>query len=223
MRSRSLLSLILRLVARALDRDPTSGVFYAALECGVTDGFGTFDIITRTATFIGNSVDDLDGLVDPATSTAPTSGPASALTSTITGPTGGTLPDGVATAAITVELFDAALTALTVGEDHVTLASTLGSLSGVTDNGDGTYSATLTSTVVGTATVTGVVNGRTLTDDATVRFTTADATQSTITGSPTSIPADGVSTSTITVQVVDVSGTPIQVTKQRVRLVLVLY
>ena len=45
-------------------------------------------------------------------------------------------------------------------------------LGGVTDNGDGTYTATLTSSATaGTATVTGTLNGVLIVDDATVTFT----------------------------------------------------
>ncbi|MCH8253894.1 MAG: hypothetical protein IID06_00940 [Gemmatimonadetes bacterium] len=157
---------------KAIDRDPATGVFYAALECGATDGLGTFDINTRTVTFIGSSVADLDGLVVPGTSTAPASGPASALTSTITASADSINADGVATAAVTVQLFDATSTALTVGGDHVALSTTLGTLSAVTDNGNGNYTAVLTAGItLGTATVTGIVNGSNITDDATVQFT----------------------------------------------------
>ena len=55
------------------------------------------------------------------------------------------------------------------------MATDLGTLSGtVIDNGDGTYTETLTSSVtVGTATITGTVNAEAITDNATVDFTSA--------------------------------------------------
>jgi hypothetical protein len=58
-----------------------------------------------------------------------------------------------------------------VGGDAVTLATDLGTLGAVTDNGDGSYTATLTSsTTAGAATVTGTVNTVAIADDAAVSF-----------------------------------------------------
>ena len=52
------------------------------------------------------------------------------------------------------------------------LSTDLGTITSVTDNGDGTYTATITSpTTAGTATITGTVNGTPLTDTGTVQFT----------------------------------------------------
>ena len=85
-----------------------------------------------------------------------------------------------------------------VGGHTVELSTTAGALSDVTDNQDGTYTATLTSsTAAGTATITGTLNSVAITDDATVTFTVGqpDATTSVITAAPTSIAADGSSTS----------------------------
>ena len=110
---------------------------------------------------------------------------------------------------ITVQLNDSNGNNLTAGGDTVTLATTLGTLSGVTDNTNGTYTATLTSaTTPGTATVTGTVNAATITDNAIVSFTTgaASPTTSLITAAPSSITADGTSTSSITVQIKDANG-----------------
>ena len=117
--------------------------------------------------------------------------------------------NGVTTSTITVQLKDANGNNLTSGGDTVGLATTLGSLGSVTDNLDGTYTATLTSaTTTGTATVTGTVNAAAITDNAVVNFIPgpADATTSLITAAPTSIVADGVTTSTITVQLKDANG-----------------
>ena len=86
----------------------------------------------------------------------------------------------------------------------------------VTDNSNGTYTATLTSPATpGNGTVTGTVNAAAIIDTASVTFTSgppptigpADATTSTITAAPMSIVADGTSTSTITVLLKDASGT----------------
>ena len=136
-------------------------------------------------------------------------GPADETQSLITAAPTSIVADGVTTSTITVQLKDANGNDLTAGGDAVALFTTLGSLGSVTDNLDGTYTATLTSaTSTGTATVTGTVNAAAITDNATVDFIPgpADETQSLITAAPTSIVADGVTTSTITVQLKDANG-----------------
>jgi uncharacterized delta-60 repeat protein len=101
------------------------------------------------------------GAADPATST---------ITADPTSVTG----DGISISTITVQLRDAQWNLLTAGGDTVALNSTLGSLGSVTDNGDGTYTATLTApSSTGTATITGTVNAIGFTDDATVDFSAA--------------------------------------------------
>jgi uncharacterized Zn ribbon protein len=114
--------------------------------------------------------------------------------------------DGVTTSTITVQLKDAFNNNLISGGDTVALATDLGTMGSVTDNSDGSYTATLTSaTTTGTATITGTVNAAAITDTATVTLTpgAADGTTSLITAAPTSMVADGVTTSTITVQLKD--------------------
>lgn len=121
-----------------------------------------------------------------------------------------TIPaDGAASSLLTVQLRDARGDPITSGGDAVTLATTAGSLSETADEGDGTYTATLTaSTAPDTATVTGTVNGETIADEAVVAFVpgTPSGATSTIDASPTSIQADGESTSTITVRLRDAEG-----------------
>lgn len=79
--------------------------------------------------------------------------------------------DGSSTSTITVTLRDANNNKLNSGGDNVTLSTTAGSLGSVSDNNDGTYTATLTSsTNETTATITGNVNSQTISDDASVIF-----------------------------------------------------
>ncbi|PKH86220.1 invasin domain 3-containing protein, partial [Colwellia sp. Bg11-28] len=69
----------------------------------------------------------------------------------------------------------------------------------VTDNNDGTYTAIYTSaTTVGTATITGTLNSIVITDNASISLKsgTSDAGQSVISANPTTLVADGTSTST---------------------------
>ncbi|MBI4502367.1 MAG: hypothetical protein HY700_14550 [Gemmatimonadetes bacterium] len=68
--------------------------------------------------------------------------------------------DGVSTATILVEVKDANRVTLTQGGDDVALSTTRGTLSPVVDLHTGFYSAKLTSTTAGKATVSGSVNGQ---------------------------------------------------------------
>ena len=81
------------------------------------------------------------------------SSPADPTTSTISASPTSIPADGSSTSMITVQIKDASGTAVTEGGDAVELATTAGTLSAVTDNGDGTYTATLTAgSTAGTAT-----------------------------------------------------------------------
>ena len=161
---------------------------------------------------IANPIDSVlfrfDVTIDDSEPVAP--GAADAATSTITTSPTSITADGTSESTITVQLKDADGNNLTTGGEGVALSTNLGTIGAVTDNGDGTYSATLTAgTTAGTATVTGRLNEVSITDAATVTFTepvAADATTSTITASSTSITADGTSASTITVQLKDANG-----------------
>ncbi len=136
-------------------------------------------------------------------------GAASGATSTISASPTSITADGASTSTITVQLKDANGNDLTSGGAIVTLSETSGMLSSVTDNGDGSYTAILTSTTtVDVSTVTGTVGGSPIMDDVDVTFApgAASGATSTISASPTSITADGMSTSVITVQLKDVNA-----------------
>ncbi|MBI5214479.1 MAG: hypothetical protein HY960_01865, partial [Ignavibacteriae bacterium] len=177
--------------------DNNNGTYTATLTSSTVVGTATI-----TGTLNGSAI------TDDATVTF-TVGSASTATSTITASPTSITANGISTSTITVQLKDVNGNNLTSGGATVALSTTSGSLGSVTDNSNGTYTATLTSsTVVGTATITGTLNGNPIADDATVTFTvgTASTATSTITASPTSITANGISTSTITVQLKDVNG-----------------
>jgi hypothetical protein len=134
---------------------------------------------------------------------------ARAAQSTITANPTSIVADGESTSTITVLMKDANGNDLAASGGSVVLTSSAGTLGVVTDNNDGTYTAVLrSSTTAGTATISGTLNGAAITGTATVAFTAgaADVTRSTITASPTSILADGVTTSIITVQLKDANG-----------------
>ncbi|MBI4543961.1 MAG: Ig-like domain-containing protein, partial [Gemmatimonadetes bacterium] len=127
-----------------------------------------------------------------------TPGAASAATSTV-GVNPSTIgADGTSTATITVQLKDAYGNNLTSSGGTVTVASTLGTVSAVTDNGNGSYTATLTAgTTGGTARVTAGLDGANLASEATVTFTPATTTRLVVSG-PGSVSAGWSATVTIT-------------------------
>jgi len=98
-------------------------------------------------------------------------GPASVNTSEITASPTVIINDGLSTSLITVQLKDSEDNNVETGGETVGLTTDEGTLSNVTDSGDGTYTATLTSsTNITTATITGTLNGTTIADNAQVEF-----------------------------------------------------
>jgi hypothetical protein len=96
---------------------------------------------------------------------------ASASNSVISASPSAITADGASTSTVTVQAEDANGNDLTTGGATVILSTSLGRLGPVIDNGDGTYSATLTSsTAPGTATVTGTINGSAIGHTASVAF-----------------------------------------------------
>ncbi|PCJ45236.1 MAG: hypothetical protein COA99_05325, partial [Moraxellaceae bacterium] len=116
--------------------------------------------------------------------------------------------NGVATSTVTVQVKDDTGTDITTGGLAVTISQGGGSatLSGVTDENDGTYTATLSSTVAEIITITSTISTNTITTgDPTITFNpgAAVAANSTMSVSSSTVLADGSSTSTITVQAKD--------------------
>ena len=99
--------------------------------------------------------------------------------------------NGTSSSTITVQVKDGFGNNFQNGGDTVTLSTTLGTLSSVSDNSNGTYTATLTSSSEGTATISATLNSVTVTDTATVLFTNPPPTLSSSTPSDN---ATGVST-----------------------------
>ena len=131
-------------------------------------------------------------------------GAASTATSTISASPGSITANGSTTSTITVQLKDSLGNNLTTSGGTVALATTSGSLGSVTDNANGTYTATLTSsTTAGTASVTGTLNAAAIASSASVTYTPGPATTFVVSG-PGSITA-GVATS-VTVTAKDAFG-----------------
>jgi hypothetical protein len=151
---------------------------------------------------------NLPGSASPAHSEMLSASPASMVAS------------GAATSVVKLQSRDLNGVNLVSGGSTVTFATTAGTMSGTTDNGDGTYQATLTSsTTVTNATVTAKLGGTniatigTATNSAslTVSFVLGpvSATASTAVANPTSVAADGSSASTITIAAMDAYGHPL--------------
>ncbi|WP_379162685.1 Ig-like domain-containing protein, partial [Paenibacillus sp. sgz5001063] len=119
------------------------------------------------------------------------------------------IADGTSQTTVTVKLKDAQGNALNTGGATVGIASTSGTVSAVTDNHNGTYTATLTASVtVGTATVSATVGGSALTGTATVQFVAGapSSVNSTLAVGNSSLTADGTSQTTVTVKLKDAQG-----------------
>ena len=179
----------------------------------VTDnGNGTYSAILTSSVIAGAATitGTLNGSVITDNATVNfTTGAASTITSLLSASPTSIVANSISTSSITVQLKDAVGNNLSSGGDTVLLSTNLGTLGAVTDNGNGTYSATLTSSVTtGAATIAGTLNGSAITDNATVNFTAgaASTTTSLLTANPASITADGSSTSSITVQLKDANG-----------------
>ncbi|HYC53266.1 MAG TPA: invasin domain 3-containing protein [Gemmatimonadaceae bacterium] len=116
--------------------------------------------------------------------------------------------NGTSTSTLTVQLRDANDVDIPVGGATVTLAQSpaISTIGAVTDNANGSYSATLTAgTVAGATNVSAVVNGQTLSTAAVVSFTGAAASQYLVSVSPSSPPVAG-ATVTVTARIADANG-----------------
>ena len=158
---------------------------------GTLDGAAITD--TATVTFTVGAADPTNG--NTTLVAAPTS----------------VVADGSTTSSVTVTLADASGNLLTASGGTVALSSTgSATIGAVTDNGDGTYTATVTNTVAESVTISGTLDGAAITDTATVTFTVgaADPTNgnTTLVAAPTSVVADGSTTSSVTVTLADASG-----------------
>ena len=91
--------------------------------------------------------------------------------------------DNTNTSAVTVTMLDNFGNTMARGGETVTIHSDLGTVSGVTDNNNGTYTATVKSNAIGTANITATVNGTTVSGGTaqTVSFTDPPPTLSSTT------------------------------------------
>lgn len=116
--------------------------------------------------------------------------------------------DGRESATVTIELRDTQGNLIESSGGVVQVNSTLGVVAPVTDHGDGRYTASLTSTIAGTATIEYVLDGVRAPQSVQLQFLpgVANVTASSIETSPSRIVADGVAASQIRVTLRDVNG-----------------
>ncbi|GEM_PF-2067155 len=177
--------------------DQLNGTYTAVLFAPTTAGTATV-----SATIDGNNVTDT-ATVQFVPGTANTG------TTTITPADSSLVANGIANTLVTVQTVDVNGNALITGGDIVVLSSTNGTLTGVTDLGDGRYTATLTAPItLGSATITGTLNGFSIVDNAVVNFVvgTADAANTTLSANLPTIIADAATVSTLTIQTFDANG-----------------
>ena len=128
-------------------------------------------------------------------------------TSTISAASNTLVADGVSTTIITVHLKYPNGDYVTHGNNTVTLTTTLGTLSAVTDHQDGTYTATLTApTTLGTAVITGTLDGVAITDTEEVAFTFGPPTQLLFENQPITTTAGTIFSPAVTVKIMDDFG-----------------
>ncbi|QMV41493.1 Ig-like domain-containing protein [Cohnella cholangitidis] len=120
--------------------------------------------------------------------------------------------DGVSQTTVTVQMKDAQGTDWATGGSSVVITSTLGTVSAVTDNNNGTYTATLTApTTTGTATIGASVGGSPITSTASVQFVAGapSTAHSTVQSGNATLTANGTSQTTVTVRLKDAYGNAI--------------
>jgi hypothetical protein len=125
---------------------------------------------------------------------------------TITANPTSVVADGSTTSTITVSIKDSSGKELNAFGKTVVLTTDFGTLSTVTDNGDGTYTATITSSSVGVATISGTVDGLAITDTATVTFTAIPSSNTAPVATPQSVTTPEDTAKVITLAGTDADG-----------------
>ncbi len=144
-------------------------------------------------------------------------GVATTARSTLTANLTSVAADGKSTSTITMQAKDVNGNNLTTGGLTVTMSeSGSATLSAVSDNADGTYTATITNSTAEKVTVTAAFGGSNVDDTVDINFIKskifdlrsgiATTTHSILTANPSGVVADGTSISTITMQAKDANG-----------------
>ena len=208
-------------VSLARSSGPGSPTIGAASGLSDPSGVVTFTVRSTTAgtdVFTATDVTDASLVITQTASVDFTVGPVSAAVSTVGSAPGSVVADGIATSTITVTLMDGHSNP--VSGKTVTLAHTSGagtptiSAASGASNGSGVVTFTVKSTTAATDvfTATDVTDASlVIAQTASVTFTAGavSASVSTVVPSPASVAADGITTSTITVTLLDSHSNPV--------------
>ena len=187
-----------------------SGDHFAAAT-GTTNAQGVFTTtLSSTSAQATDTITATEGSAEETTAVAFTAGTAaSAARSSVAASPTSVTADGVATTTVTVTVEDA--NGNLIPNAAVTLSSTgsgdhFGATTGTT-NAQGVFTTTLSSTSAqATDTITATEGSAQETTAVAFTAGTASAARSTVVASPTSVTADGVATTTVTVTVEDANG-----------------
>lgn len=170
--------------------------------CGASDSTG---IPSTSGTGPGGS----SGGTSPSTPSTPTTPTTSTgvptVTLTVASTTATVSSVGTGGAVLTITVRDA--NGLLSAGRTVGLVATMGTPSGVTDNGDGTYTATVTSTNVGSASIAATAMGVTSNTES-VTFVAGDPDSITLAVDKSIIMSNGADESNLTVSMTDAHGNP---------------
>jgi len=206
---------------------PTSGrtVNWSASGAGgsfessssTTDATGKAAVVFTTGTTAGTSytftATDNSAITGQSAAVTTVAGIPSTTASTVYAGAQSIPANGTSTVVITVQLRDAAGTALQASGGTLTMSTSKGTLSVVTDSANGRYIATLRSTFGGaqTATVTASLGGSALTQTAVVNFSVGAAAQYVVTAAPigpATAPVIG-QPMTVSARLLDAYGAPV--------------
>jgi hypothetical protein len=183
------------------------GSFASATSTTGAGGSATIAFTTGPAAGTTHTITATDnvGIAGTSAAVTTTTGAASLSTTTITASPASLVADGASTTTVTVQLKDASGNNVGTSGGVVALQTSVGTLGTVTDNANGTYTATLTAPVtVGTASITGSLAGQTLGQVATVALVAGAPTKYRVAASAASVNAGAAVT--VTAQLTDANG-----------------
>ncbi len=178
---------------------------------GVTNAAGLFTASLASTRAETKLVTATAGLTMGVASVLFEAGPATVAQSTLAIAPASAVADGVSTLLVTATLRDthgnaAAAQAVTLSLGGTN--STFATPNGLTD-GAGTFTSALVSTAAGVKVVTATIGAGALSANATFTAGPVSAAQSTVSGAPASVTANGASPSTLTVTARDAQGNPV--------------
>ena len=204
-------------VAMAIGTNPAGGTLSGTTSVAAVNGTATFSTLNIDKAGTGYTLSASSGALPGATSSAfnITAGAVSAGNSTVSANPTSVIADGSTTSTITVTLLDSGnnpVSGKTVTLSQGTGSSTISAASGPSNaSGVVTFTVKDTKAEAVTYTATDSTDSIAITQKPVVTFTAGavNATKSTVSASPGSVVADGSTTSTITVTLLDANNNPL--------------